>query len=308
MQSYTAIAKRLNVSVPTAIRHIDKHISPKRLTLSETISIDEFKKRNLGYGKYAFVICDPIKKKIIDVMRNRRTDWLKNYFSQIPYKERSKVKNVIMDLWAPYKTIVKSYLPNARIIADVFHFSRYIYWAFNAVRIRIMKTFPKTSLSYKILKKHWKVLMKSPNDLNDHYYYHHLLEQNVNDYVLHDYVANLHPDLKEAFQLKDEFQINIEALSYEEAPAFMDTFVNQLRHATTKEFRAIKKTFINWQQEIIQSFDLHPQTRKKMTNGVVEGMNNFIKVIKRTSYGFTDFNRFRSRILFLYNKDYTLKA
>lgn len=26
VQSYTAIAKRLNVSVPTAIRHIDKHI------------------------------------------------------------------------------------------------------------------------------------------------------------------------------------------------------------------------------------------------------------------------------------------
>ncbi len=308
VQSYTAIAKRLNVSVPTAMRHIDKHIQPSRLKLSETISIDEFKKRNLGYGKYAFVICDPINKKVIDVMRNRRTDWLKNYFSQIPYEERSNVKNVIMDLWAPYRNIVKAYLPHARIIADTFHFLRYIYWSFNAVRIRIMKTFDEDSINYKILKKHWKLLMKSPSDLNDTYYYHHLLEQNVNDYVIHDIAANLHPDLKEAFHLKDLFQTSIETLSYEEAPAFINQFIDLLRHATTKEFRDIKKTFINWRQEIVQSFDLHPETRKKMTNGIVEGINNFIKVIKRTAYGFTDFNRFRSRILFLYNKDYTLSA
>ena len=40
----------------------------------------------------------------------------------------------------------------------------------------------------------------------------------------------------------------------------------------------------------------------------VEGINNFIKVIKRTAYGLSDFNRFRSRILFPYNKDYTLSA
>jgi len=306
VQSFTSIGIRHNVSTSTAIRHIDRHINPKRLNLPETISIDEFKKTNLGYGKYAFIVCDPIEKKIIDVIRNRRTDWLINYFQQIPVLERSRVKNVVMDLWAPYKSIVKHYFPNARIIADVFHFSRYIYWAFNDVRIRVMNSFKRDSIPYKMLKKHWKIFLKSPGQLSDSYHYHTLLDENMNDLMIHDYAANLHPDLEEAFQLKDFFQSGIQSISYPEAKGFIDQFIGQLRNAHTKEFKEIKKTFINWKQEIIESFDLHPVTNKKMTNGTVEGINNFIKVIKRVSYGYKNFTRFRSRILFLYNKEYNM--
>ena len=306
VQSFKSIGIRHNVSTSTAIRHIDRHIDPKRLTLSETISIDEFKKTNLGYGKYAFIICNPIEKKIIDVMKNRRTDWLVNYFQQIPAQERSKVKNVVMDLWAPYRMIVKHYFSNARIIADVFHFSRYIYWAFNDVRIRVMNSFKRDSIPYKMLKKHWKIFLKSPDQLSDIYHYQTLLGENVNDLMIHDYAANLHPDLEEAFQLKDFFQSGIQSISYQEAEGFIDQFIELLRNAHTKEFKEIKKTFIHWKQEIIASFDHHPVTNKKMTNGTVEGINNFIKVIKRVSYGFSNFKRFRARILFLYNKDYSM--
>jgi len=306
VQSFKAIGNRYNVSTSTAIRHIDRHINPKRLKLTETISIDEFKKTNLGYGKYALILCDPIEKKIIDVMKNRRTDWLVNYFQQIPVEERTKVKNVVMDLWAPYKSIVKHYFPNARIIADVFHFSRYIYWAFNDVRIRVMNSFKRDSTPYKILKKHWKIFLKSPNQLKDNYHYNSLIEESVNDLMIHDYAANLHPDLEEAFQLKDFFQSGIQSISYPQAEAFINEFIGHLRNAHTKEFKEIKKTFINWKQEIIASFDRHPVTKKKMTNGTVEGINNFIKVIKRVSYGYKNFNRFRARILFLYNKDYNM--
>jgi transposase len=306
VQSFTSIAERYNISTSTAIRHIDRHINPKRLTLPETICIDEFKKTNLGYGKYAFIICDPIQKKIIDVMKNRRTDWLVNYFQQIPFIERKKVKNVVMDLWAPYKTIVKHYFPNARIIADVFHFSRYIYWAFNDVRIRVMNSFKRDSIPYKMLKKHWKILLKSPNQMNDSYRYHSLLDENVNDLMIHDYAANLHPDLEEALRLKDFFQSGVKSIQYQKAQEFFDEFIEMLNKAHTKEFKDIKKTFMNWKYEIIDSFDRHPVTNKKMTNGTVEGINNYIKVIKRVSYGFRNFSRFRARILFLYNKDYSM--
>lgn len=306
VQSFKSIAKRLNISLSTTIRHIDKHINPARLKLSETICIDEFKKTNLGYGKYALIICDPIEKKIIDVMKNRRTDWLVNYFSQIPLEERRRVKNVVMDLWAPYKTIVRSYFPNAKIIADVFHFSRYIYWAFNDVRIRVMNTFKRDSIPYHMLKKHWKLFLKSPGQLNPHYRYIRALNENMNDLMIHDYAANLHSDLEEAFMIKDYFQTHINHTAYIDAEVFIEDFIAMLRNARTKEFKEIKKTFINWRFEIVNSFDLHPITNKKMTNGTIEGINNYIKVIKRVSYGFRNFNRFRSRILYLFNKDYAL--
>jgi transposase len=288
------------------MRHIDRHVKPTRLKLTETIAIDEFKKTNLGFGKYALIICDPIEKKVIDVMKNRRTDWLKNYFGKIPLEERKRVKNVIMDLWAPYKNIVNDYLPNARIIADVFHFSRYVYWAFNDIRIRVMNLYDKNDIEYRMLKKHWKIFLKSPTQLNKEYRYVPALNEHMNDLMIHDYAANLHPDLEEAFRLKDYFQKGVKKTPFEEAETFIDTFISMLRSAKTKEFTEVRKTFSNWRTEIINSFDLHPITDKKMTNGTIEGINNFIKVIKRVSYGFRDFNRFRSRILYLYNKNYTL--
>src|SRR5690606_7953773 len=124
--------------------------------------------------------------------------------------------------------------------------------------------------------------------------------------MIHDYAANLHPDLEEAFSIKDFFQKGVKETSYQDAETFIHEFIAMLRGAHTREFKGIKKTFINWKAEIINSFDLHPQTNKKMTNGTVEGVNNYIKVIKRVSYGFRNFSRFRSRILFLYNKSYSM--
>jgi transposase len=306
VQPFKNIAERLNISLSTTMRHIDRHVKPTRLKLTETIAIDEFKKTNLGFGKYALIICDPIEKKVIDVMKNRRTDWLKNYFGKIPLEERKRVKNVIMDLWAPYKNIVNDYLPNARIIADVFHFSRYVYWAFNDIRIRVMNLYDKNDIEYRMLKKHWKIFLKSPTQLNKEYRYVPALNEHMNDLMIHDYAANLHPDLEEAFRLKDYFQKGVKKTPFEEAETFIDTFISMLRNDKTKEFTEVRKTFSNWRTEIINSFDLHPITDKKMTNGTIEGINNFIKVIKRVSYGFRDFNRFRSRILYLYNKNYTL--
>src|SRR5690554_257086 len=193
-------------SLQTAMRHIDKHVNPKRLKFSETLAIDEFKKSNLGYGKYALILCNLIEKKIIDVMKNRRTDWLINHFGQIPLEERKRVKNIIMDLWAPYKTVIKVYFLNARIIADFFHFSRYIYWAFNDVRISVMNTFKRDSIPYHMLKKHWKIFLKSPNQLKSDYRYIRALNKHMNDFMIHDYAANLHKDLEEAFILKDFFK------------------------------------------------------------------------------------------------------
>ena len=45
-----------------------------------------------------------------------------------------------------------------------------------------------------------------------------------------------------------------------------------------------KKTILRWLGEIIAYFD------ERITNGVVEGINNKIKLIKRSAYGFRNFD------------------
>ena len=54
-------------------------------------------------------------------------------------------------------------------------------------------------------------------------------------------------------------------------------------------------TISRWLTEIVAYFD------ERTTSGVVEGINNKIKLIKRTAYGFTNFEHFRDRCLLNWN-------
>ncbi len=56
-------------------------------------------------------------------------------------------------------------------------------------------------------------------------------------------------------------------------------------------FKGSQNTIIRWLDEIIAYFDY------KTTSGVVEGINNKLKLIKRSGYGFRNFENFRVRCL-----------
>lgn len=52
-------------------------------------------------------------------------------------------------------------------------------------------------------------------------------------------------------------------------------------------FPKSNNTIIRWFAEIIPYFD------NRMTSGAVEGINNKLKLIKRSAYGFRNFENFR---------------
>ncbi|NJR46828.1 MAG: transposase, partial [Hyellaceae cyanobacterium CSU_1_1] len=59
-----------------------------------------------------------------------------------------------------------------------------------------------------------------------------------------------------------------------------------------------KKTIVRWLGEIIPYFD------ERISNGVVEGINNKLKLIKRSAYGFRNFDNFRDRVLLTWHFNY----
>jgi transposase len=58
-----------------------------------------------------------------------------------------------------------------------------------------------------------------------------------------------------------------------------------------KHFPNSNNTIIRWFDEIIAYFD------NGTTSGIVEGINNKLKLIKRSAYGFRNFDNFRIRCL-----------
>jgi transposase len=58
-----------------------------------------------------------------------------------------------------------------------------------------------------------------------------------------------------------------------------------------KYFVNSQATIYRWFDEILAYFD------NRTTSGTVEGINNKLKLIKRSAYGFTNFKNFRNRCL-----------
>ena len=78
--SFTYIARKNNVSIQTVINIFESFVFPKRRTLPEVICMDEFKNLKCAYGKFAFLIIDPLAHKIVDVVEDRRLNILESYF------------------------------------------------------------------------------------------------------------------------------------------------------------------------------------------------------------------------------------
>ncbi len=102
-------------------------------------------------------------------------------------------------------------------------------------------------------------------------------------------------DLRQGYSLKQLFYEFSNSTSYKEAKPLLSKFVLLAQNSNIPEYIKLANTLINWSEEILNSF------RVPYTNGVIEGMNNKIKVIKRNAYGVRNFNRFRNRILHCFN-------
>ena len=66
-----------------------------------------------------------------------------------------------------------------------------------------------------------------------------------------------------------------------------------------KYYRKSVKTIKRWFGEIVGYFE------NRTTSGIVEGINNKLKLIKRSGFGFRNFNNFETRALinWHFNKD-----
>ena len=69
------------------------------INLPRVISFDEFK-ADTSEGKYAFIVNDPIHRKALDILPERKKEYLIQYFTHC--NNRHSVEFVISDMYEPY--------------------------------------------------------------------------------------------------------------------------------------------------------------------------------------------------------------
>lgn len=180
-QSMKDIAKDADLSVNTVSRLLPPlAVSAKHLP--EVLCIDEFK-GNTGYYKYQVSLMDGKTKKQIDIIECRYKTHLLDYFNKFSLEERKKVKYVVTDLWKTYKDLANTYFPNAKVVADKFHFVRYATEAVDIVRKQVQKRLPRGERKY--FKHSRKLLLSKYENLKTE------KQKEELNYILINYSENL---------------------------------------------------------------------------------------------------------------------
>jgi len=108
------VRRELEEATSTIAEHIKN--------LPRVISFDEFK-ADTNKGKYAFILNDPIHKKVLEILPNRRKEYLIQYFTHT--ENRHSVEFVISDMYEPYLLVQKVMFPKAKYVVDRFHYIMY---------------------------------------------------------------------------------------------------------------------------------------------------------------------------------------
>ncbi|XMB67896.1 ISL3 family transposase [Mycoplasmatota bacterium zrk1] len=300
VSSFKDMSKRLNMSSTTVRRIFNLHCKQSRQKLSRVLSIDEFKGNSGGY-KYNLSLCDPSNRKIIDILPCRYKDYLHHYFSKFSSEELNNVEVITMDMYHTYYDICKEFFPNATIVIDTFHFVRLVTTAAKKIRIRIMKKFNHTDKEYKVLKSRWRLFNTRPENISDEWKFDKRTKQWNSDSYLLDYMRNIHPELATARELLESFYEIVHSSTYPEGYSKISNWIIESKKSNISEYREAALSIERWLPEIVNSFMINPDTNTKYTSSFIEGSNNYIKVIKRTSYGFRCFKTFRNKILYHHN-------
>lgn len=269
-------------------------------TLPEIISLDEFK-ADTSYGKYACVVNNPIKRKILDVLPSRKKDYLISYFTHI--ENRNSVKYVIGDMYEAYLTVTKVMFKNAKYVVDRFHYVTYIMDALDDIRIRLQRTYGYNSREYKMLKNKKNVSLlriRYGDERINWYVYTKRYEKGKYVYKLPktilEEMLSISDELNRGYELKELFLDLVANSDYKNAETDLLVWIDLCKESKISEFVLASKTIENWLPYIVNSF-----IDKRFTNGFTEGLNNKIKVIKRNAYGYKNFEFFRLRMLYILN-------
>ena len=145
-----------------------------------------------------------------------------------------------------FKAAVEKALNKPIIIADRFHFCRYIYWAMDGVRRRVQSTWE--DYDRKKCKRMRHIFYKSSGKLNHH-----------QRWRLSRYCC-ISTELKEAYHLKEAFCKWFKQAKQNGAENIRQTkedlsrFYKMVEESGIPEFKKSIQTLKNWQVEVLNSF------------------------------------------------------
>ena len=300
LQSFSSIAKRYDVSLNTVINIFDDYtkVMPRR-QLPEYLCIDEKHFEGDTDGKYSVILSDFYTGEVIDVIENRQMAYLDEYFFNIPFKERDKVKVFISDMYDGYSTIKNRYFPKAMFVIDLFHVIKLLTEAVKKLRIRTYNQYClEDTIEKHFMKQNWKIFLCDQFKIRKNEYHSEKYNETVSYGEIILRCIKMNPAFWDGYNILQELIHYDLYRSYKEANDFMDRIIAKLNSSGDELLIKVADSYKRWKPGIVNGLAKN-QTGKRFSNAIAENNNSHIQRVINVAYGYRNFKRFRARIMLL---------
>jgi transposase len=211
-------------------------------------------------------------KRLLWVGENRDSRTMIRFFYDFGVKQRKKIKYVCSDMWKPYLNVIKKRIPQAVHILDRFHIMQKINKAIDEVRATEYRQLKADGKEPVLKNSRWCLLKRKENlTENQETKLNELLRYNIRSV--------------RAYLLKEDFHGLWNYVSPAWAGKFIDRWTKRVMYSRIDPMKKIAKMIRKHKPLILNWF----KAKGAVSTGVVEGMNNRIKVTVKKSYGFRTF-------------------
>ncbi len=275
------VAAELGVDWRTVWRHARARIED-RLDACEPparLGLDETSFRRPQRFVTGFVDLDT--GRLVDLVQGRSrkavADWLVGFGDAV-----DQIEDVAMDPYSGFNRAVQDHT-NARVTMDRFHCVRLANQALTDVRCRRQQEI--TGHRGRKGDPLWRVrrdLLRARERLTPRAW----------ERIRHAFAADTDLDVECGWVLKETLRdIYAEAQDQDHAHRLLVAWYQLVADYDVAEFIRLARTISQWEDQFLAYFET------RLTNGRTEARNLVIKQVKRTGYGFTNFDNYRLRVL-----------
>jgi transposase len=231
---------------------------------------------------YITLLTDLDESRVLDVVEERTTEAADRLWETLSPEQKQAVEAVAVDMWEPFIQTIQKQVPEADIVHDKFHVSKYLGEAVDKVRRQEHKEL--MAQGDETLKGTRQLWLYNPQ--------------------------NFSPDQAEEFSALKDLQLKVAR-----AWAAKELFSKFWEYQEEGWARRFFKDWFGWVSrsrlkpvvEVAQMLKRHLDNlltylKHHITNAVTEGLNSKIQSLKAAARGFRSFRNYRIRILFFCGK------
>jgi transposase len=210
--------------------------------------------------------------RLLWVGKERTVESFEQFFTLIGAPLSEKIEYVCSDMWKPYLRVIRERCSNAVHILDRFHIVAKMNKALDEVRAGEARRLAQDGYEPVLKRTRWCVLKRKTNLTGkQRFRLRELLRYNLKT--------------ARAYLLKEDFQQFWEYQSATWAGKYLDGWCQQVMRSRIQPMKKIAMTMRSHRELLLNYF----RAKRRLSSGVVEGLNNKAKLTMRKSYGFRTF-------------------